>query len=328
MAFKDTVPQFQLIDPGLIDADPAHPRQHFDEAALKALANSIRTQGLIHPLLVQPAAADGRYTLLVGERRRRAALLAGESRVPVLVRPCSADEALEVRVFENLGLGVRVGLEPREMANAIQAISQRFESTDAAAAFFGRSATWLAQATAAAKLSPKVAALLEAGKISGTGAALQLEKLAQKNEAKAESLIDHIEQLPDGERLARKVVDHVLSQEGGRRRKKDDEAAQAAAEVAASAVAAGTAASAAPVVAAPAAAAQASAAATTTYVPPWEELAAAAPAAAPASNRRLSPGKVKRVAEILGLSDGDEETVLATLIDQFLAMQAEARPAG
>lgn len=291
MAFKDTVPQFQLIDPGLIDADPAHPRQHFDEAALKALANSIRTQGLIHPLLVQPAAANGRYTLVVGERRWRAALLAGEPRVPVLVRACSADEALEVRVFENLGLGVRVGLEPREMANAIQAISQRFDSADAAAAYFGRSATWLGQATAAAKLSPKVAALLEAGKISGTGAALQLEKLAQKNEAKAESLIDHIEQLPDGERLARKVVDHVLSQEGGgRRRKKDDAAAPAAAEVVASAAAARTAESAAPVAAAQTAATQPGAAATpTTYVPPWEEM----PAAAPASSRRLSPGKVK-----------------------------------
>ena len=315
MAFKDTLPQFLMIDPGQIDPDPAHPRQHFDDAALQALANSIRRQGLLHPLLVQAAPVAGRYTLVAGERRRRAALLAGEAQVPVLVRPCSADEALEVRVFENLGLGLRVGLEPREMAGAILAVSQRFETPDAAAAYFGRSATWLGQATAAAKLSPKVAALLDAGKISGTGAALQLEKLAQKNEAKAESLIDQIEQLPEGERLARKVVDNVLSQEGGRRRKPEDAAAPAAPVPTTAAPAAAAAAPAA------AAASQTAAANATGYLPPWEETPA--PAEAAAANRRVSPNKVRRVAELLGLSDGDEDAVIARLIDEFLALKGE-----
>ncbi|HZX30128.1 MAG TPA: ParB/RepB/Spo0J family partition protein [Rhodocyclaceae bacterium] len=305
MAFKETEPQFQFIDITLIEPDPAHPRQNIDENALKGLANSIRKTGIIHPILVQPANAAGRHTLIVGERRWRAAILAGEKTVPALVRPCGADEALELRVFENLGLGLRAPLEPREMANAIQAIADRFETREAAADHFGRNPTWLNQATAAANLSPKVEALLEAGKISSTGAAVQLEKLAQKNEAKAEFLIDRIEQLPEGEKLAKKDVDNVLSEEGGRRKKKEEAPAEA------------------PQAPAPSSAIVESASPDPEAdIPPWEDLPAEPPRPAPAALRRINPGKVRQVAEILGLSDGDEEEILARLIDEFLALKS------
>lgn len=298
MAFKETQPQFQMIDLTLIEPDPAHPRQNIDEAALKGLANSIQKKGLIHPLVVQPADAAGRHTLIVGERRRRAALMAGEKTVPALIRACAPDEALEVQIFENFGLGMRAGLEPRDMANAIQTLAERFETREAAADYFGRTPNWLAQATAAAKLSPKVTALLDSGKISSTGAAVQLEKLAQKNEARADSLIDRIEQLPEGESLARKVVDNALSEEGGRRKKKEE-----AAPV--------------PVAAVPPAATTA-ATSDASYVPPWENAPATAPRRA-----GVNPGKVRMVAKILGLADGDEEEILVRLIDEFLALKGE-----
>ena len=196
MTFKDSSSDFKIIDIALIEPDPQHPRQNIDEGNLKGLANSIQKMGVIHPLLVRPAKADGRYTIVVGERRRQAAILAGEKMVPVVIRACSPEETLEVQVFENIGLGVRSALEPREMANAIQAIAQRFETQEEAAQHFGRAPTWLAQATAAANLSEKVVALLDSGKISSTSTAIQLEKLSRKNEAKAEVLIDQIEQLP------------------------------------------------------------------------------------------------------------------------------------
>lgn len=294
MAFKDTVPQFQMIDVTLIDPDPAHPRRNFDDNALKSLANSIEKKGLIHPVVVQPANGAGRHILLVGERRWRAAVIAGEKAIPALVRPCDPDEALEVRVFENLGLGLRAALEPREMANAIQAIAENFETQEAAADHFGRSANWLSQATAAANLSPKVTALLDSGKISSTSTAVQLEKLAQKNEAKADSLIVQIEQLPEGEKIGRKVVDTALSQEGGRRKKKDEAAPEMPAPPSSS------------------------------DVPPWEELPSP-PVQSAASPRRINSGKVKMVAEILGLSDGDEDAVIAMLIDEFLALKGEGK---
>jgi ParB family transcriptional regulator, chromosome partitioning protein len=301
MAFKEVPPQFQMIDLTLIEPDPAHPRQNLDESTLKGLANSIQKKGLIHPLVVQPANAVGRHIVIVGERRRRAALMAGEKTVPALVRPCEPDEALEVQIFENLGLGMRSALEPRDMANAIQTLAERFETREAAADYFGRTPTWLAQATAAAKLSPKVTALLDSGKISSTGAAVQLEKLAQKNEAKADSLIGRIEQLPEGESLARRVVDNALSEEGGRRKKKEETAPTPAP--------AGQ--TPAPMTVSPADPA---------YVPPWED--------APAAPRRagVNPNKVRMVARILGLADGDEDEILARLIDEFLALKGEGNP--
>ena len=308
MTFKASSPEFRIIDVTMIEPDANHPRQNVDEASLKSLANSIQKIGVIHPLLVRPASA-GRYTVIVGERRRQAAILAGrvsilamvpilamvailagEQTVPVLIRPCAPEDALEVQVFENIGLGVRTALEPRDMANAIQKIAERFETAEQAAQHFGRAPTWLSQATAAANLSEKVVALLDSGKISSTSAAVQLEKLAKKNEAKAESLIGRIEQLPEGEKASKKLVDSALSEESGRKKKEIPVVEDAPAPIAA-----------------------------TAGVPPWEEAPLAPPASAARS--RVNPGKVRQVAELLGLNEGDEEEILIRLIDEFLALK-------
>ena len=288
MAFKDTPPLFQMLDVALIDADPQHARRNIDDDALKGLANSIHKLGLIHPVVVRPADAAGRHVLVVGERRWRAAVLAGEKTLPALIRPCTPFEALEVQVFENLGLGVRAALEPRDMANALQAIAERFETREAAAEHFGRAPTWLEQATAPANLSPKVEALLDAGRISSTGAAVQLEKLTRKNEARADSLMEEIKQSPEGEKLAKKTVDKALAEEGGRRKQDSAQAAPAAEDA---------------------------------DLPAREE--APARQESGSAPRRINPGKVQMVADILGLSADNEEEFLARLIDEFLAMKGE-----
>jgi len=292
MTFKDSASQFQIVELSLIEADARHARQNIDESSLKGLVNSIRNIGVIHPIVVRPASSAGRYTVIVGERRRQAAILAGETTVPVVIRACAPDELLEVQVFENIGLGVRSALEPRDMANAIQAIAERFATPEEAATYFGRPPTWLNQATAAANLSEKVAALLDSGKISSTSAAVQLEKLAKKNEARADSLIDQIEQLPEGEKVSKKVVDNALAAESGRRKKHEE----------------------ATVTVEPASPVPADNAA---GLLPWEE----APATPAVTRSRVNPGKVRRVAELLGLNEGDEEEILVRLIDEFLAMK-------
>lgn len=292
MTFKETQTQFQMIDVTLIDPDTASPRQKIDEAALRSLTSSIMKMGVIHPLVVQSADSAGRHTLIVGERRWRAAVMAGEKTVPALIRPCAAAEVLDVQVAENMGLGVRSALEPRDMANAIHTIAERFDNREAAAEHFGGTRAWLSQATAAASanLSPKITALLDSGKIASAGTAIQLEKLSQKNEAKAESLIDQVKQLPEGEKLTKKTVDRALYEEGGRRRKQISPAATLD-------NAAG--------------------------IPFAEEVTA------DSSIHRnwINPGKVRRVARILGLPDGDEAEVLTRLIDEFLASREEGTPA-
>ena len=302
MTFKDSALQFQIVDITTLQPDARHARQNISEDNLKGLVNSIEKIGVIQPIVVRPADAAGNYTVIAGERRRQAALLAGEKTVPVVIRSCDPDEMLKVQVFENIGLGVRSALEPRDMANAIQSIAEHFATLEEAAQYFGRAPTWLSQATAAANLSEKVTALLDSGKISSTGTAVQLEKLAKKNEARAESLIDQIEQLPEGEKVSKKVVDNALSEASGRRKKTEE--AAAAPEPALSSATASP---------------QTPAAAT---VLPWED-APATPAAAtaPAARSKVSPGKVKLVAELLGLSDEDEEEILVRLIDEFLAMK-------
>lgn len=296
MAFKESPATFQMIDVTRIAPDPEHPRQQHDAASLKGLVNSIRQKGLIHPVVVRPADAGGVHTLIVGERRWRAAIEAGESAIPALVRNCNADEALEIRIFENLGLGLRQPLEPRDMANALQAVANRFETPDAAAEHFGRNANWLKQATAAANLSPKVNALLDSGKIASTSTALQIDRLVQKDEMQAEALIETIQQLPEGEKLPKQVVESALVAAGAKRAKKSETAAIR------------------PVAAPP----QATPVKADETLPPWEE-APAAPA-----RRRVNPGKIRKVAELLGVADGDEDEVLARLIDEFLALKGEA----
>lgn len=293
MGFKETVPEFKMIDVAKIVPDPAHPRRQFDEAGIKRLADSITGVGLIQPVVVQPADAEGKYRLIVGERRLRAALLAGEAEIPALVRACAPNETLEVQVFENLGQGVRLPLAPREMAQALKAIARGFESPEAAAEHFGQPATWLEQKTAPANLSPKVEALLESGQITSCTTAVQLDKLAQKNEARLDALVAELEQ---GEKLPKKVLEAVLVEEGVKRGKKkaDADAIEPAAQA---------------VVAAPAPTASASAA-----------------PAAPSTGRRVNPGKVRMVAQILGLDAGDEEAVLDRLIDEFLALKGEGNP--
>ncbi len=313
MTFKASPIELQQIAVDRIDPGAARPRQAIDEAGLKTLANSIRRHGLIQPLVVGPPGADGRYPLIVGERRWRAAQLAGEPNVAALVRQCDDDERIEIQVFENLGLGVRVPLEPREMANAVQTIAGRFETPAAAAEHFGRNVAWLRQATAPARLSEKVTALLDAGKIASTGAAIQLEKLARKDEGTADALIGQIEELPSGQRLSKKAVDNALAEAGGRRLK--------SAEVSDSTEGAGLANAAGGEAVAQAAPGDAGAPSVLVAAAPYASQAPEAPS--PGAPRRVNPGKIERVARLLGLADRDEDEILARLIDEYLALRGE-----
>jgi len=302
MAFKDSTSQFVIMDLELIDPDPSHVRQNINEEALRGLSSTIQKLGVIHPLLVRPA-ENGRYGIVVGERRRLAALQAGETKVPVVIRSVTDEEALEIRVFENIGLGVRSALEPRDMANAIQAISERFSTQEEAAQYFGRSPAWLAQATAAANLSAKVTALLDSGKITSTSAAVQLEKIAKKDEAKAEAIIEQIAQLPEGEKVSKKDVDYAVSDEGSQIKRKAEAPEPDLAEEEEKLVDEMDSVARKPADVTPSA---------TDHSPPQAVVSS-----------RISPSKVKLVADLLGLSEDDEDALLAKLIDEFLVLKGQ-----
>ena len=108
-----------------ISPNPRQPRTRLDEAALSALAESIRVSGLVQPVVVRPV-GDGRYELIAGERRWRAARMAGLERMPALVREAEDRERLELALVENL---VREDLNAIEVARAVATLVEDFGQT-------------------------------------------------------------------------------------------------------------------------------------------------------------------------------------------------------
>ncbi len=111
----------------LVRPNPRQPRQQFNDDRLNELANSIREKGIIEPLIVRLGDADS-YELIAGERRLRAAQLAGLEEVPVLVRESADRESLEIALIENLQ---REDLNPVEEAQAYLRLSEEFGRTHA-----------------------------------------------------------------------------------------------------------------------------------------------------------------------------------------------------
>jgi ParB family chromosome partitioning protein len=111
-------PELRELDVTTIEPNPDQPRVKFDAAALDALAGSIGSVGLLQPLIVRPL-DDGRYELVAGERRWRAAQKAGIDRVPAVIRSSPEDERLQAALIENM---VREDLNPVEEARACAAL--------------------------------------------------------------------------------------------------------------------------------------------------------------------------------------------------------------
>lgn len=115
---KDRTQKLFISD---ISPNPEQPRRHFDEASLKELAISIKRYGILQPLVVTPQ--DGKYIIIAGERRYRAAKIAGMDSVPTLVRTSEELERLEIGLVENVQ---RVDLSPLEQAVSIARLHEHF----------------------------------------------------------------------------------------------------------------------------------------------------------------------------------------------------------
>jgi ParB family transcriptional regulator, chromosome partitioning protein len=111
----------RMVAPDLVDPNPHQPRQSFDQAALEALAASIRVHGILQPLV--GSKIGGRYELIAGERRLRAAKLAGLDEVPIIIRSFDEQEKLELALIENLQ---REELNLIETATAYRKLNDQF----------------------------------------------------------------------------------------------------------------------------------------------------------------------------------------------------------
>lgn len=117
---ESTLPLTSLIP------STVQPRRQFDDAAIEALSISIKSQGVLQPLLVRPAKMQGQYEIIGGERRWRAAKMAGLTTVPVIIRELDDGRALEVALVENVQ---RADLNPLEEAAGYQRLVAEFNYT-------------------------------------------------------------------------------------------------------------------------------------------------------------------------------------------------------
>ena len=150
------------VDINRIEPNKQQPRKYFDEDALNQLADSIRSFGIIQPLIVKEE--NGFYSIIAGERRWRAARRAGMAEVPVIIKDYSETDTLQIALIENLQ---RQDLNPIEEASCYQRlIEEYFFTQDDVASRIGKSRTVISHALCLLDLDNRVQSYLVEGKLS------------------------------------------------------------------------------------------------------------------------------------------------------------------
>jgi ParB family chromosome partitioning protein len=154
--------KYTEVDIDLIKPNPEQPRVDFRDAAIAELAQSIREAGVLQPLVVVPE--GGRYKIIIGERRWRAAQKAGLKKIPVLVRHIPHEQQLEISLIENLQ---REDLNPIEVAKAYQRLIDEFGYLQAdLAEKVGKDRTSVTNALRLLKLPAEIQTDLREGRLS------------------------------------------------------------------------------------------------------------------------------------------------------------------
>jgi len=173
-----------------VHPNPDQPRRDFDRGELEDLANSIRSRGILQPLLVRAAGDAGQYQIVAGERRWRAAQLAQLHEVPVIVRDYNDEEVLEIAIIENVQ---RADLNPVEEAAGYRQLIERFGHTqEQLAKALSKSRSHIANQIRLLALPEPVLDMLRRGELSA---------------GHARAIIT----APDPVRLAREIVKRGLS---------------------------------------------------------------------------------------------------------------------
>ncbi len=189
---------------GSIQPNPHQPRREMAQAELEELAASIREHGIIQPLIVTREGLSDRYTLIAGERRLRAAAMAGLATVPAIIRDASELQRLELALIENIQ---RENLSPLEAAEAYQALAEEFGlSHDEIASQVGKSRVAVTNTIRLLKLPDNVLQALEDGRISeGHARALLALPNSQAQSAALQTILKHNFTVRQTEELTRKM---------------------------------------------------------------------------------------------------------------------------
>ena len=191
------------IEVTAIRPNSRQPRRHFDEDALKDLAQSIIEVGILLPLIVRPV-ADGEYEIIAGERRWRAAQIAGLDEVPVIVRSASAQDSLEMALIENVQ---REDISAVECAIAYRQLSSEFGLTqDEIAKKVGKSRVTISNTMRVLNLPERIQRAISEGLVSeGHARALLMVDNPRVQEALFEQIMSEGLSVRETERLAKGV---------------------------------------------------------------------------------------------------------------------------
>jgi ParB family transcriptional regulator, chromosome partitioning protein len=200
-----------------LQPSPYQPRKHFDESALNELAASLKRHGVVQPLVVTPE-KDGKYTLIAGERRWRAAQIAKLPTVPAIVRSREAVEQLELALIENVQ---RVDLSPLEQAVSIQQLHDQFSlAYDEIAKRLGKAPSTVNNHVRLLQLPEAAREALASGKIS-EGHARAILALKGNADAQAEllkAIVEHGWNVRQAERYVTSIKQGVQEPKNVRER--------------------------------------------------------------------------------------------------------------
>jgi ParB family chromosome partitioning protein len=193
------------IDIDLIQPNPEQPRTRFTEAALEELAQSIAANGVVQPIVVRPR--NGKYEIVAGERRWRAAQRAGLKKIPAAVKEVSDDKLLELALIENIQ---RQELNPIEEAMAFRKLIDSMGFTqEALSASVGKERTLIATALRLLKLPSDIQTLVEEGKLSaGHGRALLMTDDITAQRRTARMVIEKGLSVRETERVIKRAESH------------------------------------------------------------------------------------------------------------------------
>ena len=186
-----------------VEPNRSQPRKVFDDEKLAELAESIKTYGLLQPILVQKR--DGYYEIIAGERRWRAALKAGLKEIPVIIREYSDKEILELSLIENIQ---REDLNPIEEAQAYKRLMDEFDMSQAdVAQRVSKSRSAVANSMRLLKLDEEVQKMLTDGQISmGHARALLPLESSEKQVELAGKIVDHELSVRATEKLVKEML--------------------------------------------------------------------------------------------------------------------------
>ena len=153
------VEELRTLPVDLLQRGGYQPRMDFDKDAMQELADSIKAQGVLQPVMVRPLADSGKFEIIAGERRWRAAQLAGLHEIPAVVRKLDDQTAMCIALIENIQ---REDLNPLEHARGLSRLSEEFDMThDAIAESVGRSRSAVTNMLRLLELTDEVKHLLE-----------------------------------------------------------------------------------------------------------------------------------------------------------------------